>query len=256
MDGLQQLVPQLEDRQAFTLLLDRLCGLLAKRHRLADVKLLPLRQLVLALPKPAECLRDGPLPWFRSGIFPWSVHVFGDGVQQALLHGLTRFAPLLGQSCLGGRSTSQTPVRLLHDLDWRELQASLRRLPTQEDGLLVLHFDLEILLHVALREQAVLLVAIQALVVLEYARVLQLPSLPHLVLRELLLLTEMLLGRLVICKLELDPSDLPNTWINLPLPLAHGVGRIVLVAIEAISITLLDLRLQILTCLLINLTHG
>mmetsp|Transcript_76646 Transcript_76646/g.228450 ORF Transcript_76646/g.228450 Transcript_76646/m.228450 type:complete len:359 (+) Transcript_76646:2459-3535(+) len=98
-----------------------------------------------------------------------------------------------------------------------------------------------------------LLVAIEPFVVLEDARVLQLPRLPHLVLGKLFLLPEMLLGRLVVRKLELDAGDLSDLRIQLPLTLAHRVGYVVVVAVQ---VALLGARLQVLASLLVHLPDG
>mmetsp|Transcript_75942 Transcript_75942/g.222604 ORF Transcript_75942/g.222604 Transcript_75942/m.222604 type:complete len:376 (+) Transcript_75942:1325-2452(+) len=160
VDGLQKLVPELEDGQALALLLDGPRRLLPKGHGLADVELLPLGQLVLALPQAAQGLRDGSLAGLGPGVLPRPVHVLGDGIQQALLHGLARLAALLGQGDLRRGGAGQAAVRLPHHLDRGELHAGLGRLAAQEDGLLLLHLDLKVLFHVALRQQAVLLITI------------------------------------------------------------------------------------------------
>mmetsp|Transcript_82218 Transcript_82218/g.228134 ORF Transcript_82218/g.228134 Transcript_82218/m.228134 type:complete len:305 (+) Transcript_82218:2050-2964(+) len=253
MDGLEQFISKLEDGQAFALLLDRLCGLLPEGHRFPNVELLPLGQLILALPKTAQGLRDGSLARLRPRVFPGPVHVLGDGVQQALLHGLACLAALLRQRGLRGGCAGEAAIRLLDDLDGGQLLPCLGGLATQENGFLLLHFYLEILLDIALGQQAVLLITIEAFMIFEYTRVLQLPCLPHLVFRELLLLPKVLLGRLIIGKFELDASNLPGAWIHFPLPLAHGVGRVVLIFVK---VALPGAGLQVIACLLVDLSDG
>mmetsp|Transcript_49286 Transcript_49286/g.127098 ORF Transcript_49286/g.127098 Transcript_49286/m.127098 type:complete len:508 (+) Transcript_49286:2003-3526(+) len=252
MDGLEQLVPQLEDRQALTLLLDRLAGLLSEGHGLADVELLPLRQLVGGLPETAQRLRHGTLTRLRSWIFPRPVHVLRDRVQQTLLHRLARLAPLLGQRGLSRGRARQAAVRLLDNLHRRQRHAGLGRLAAQEDGLRLLELNLVVFLDVAVGEQALLLVAVQALVVLEHARGAQLLRLPLLVLRKLFLLPQLVPGSLVVRELELDASDPAGPLsLRVVLALAHGVGRIVLIALD-----LLLALLQVLAGDLVHLSQG
>mmetsp|Transcript_25412 Transcript_25412/g.71747 ORF Transcript_25412/g.71747 Transcript_25412/m.71747 type:complete len:565 (+) Transcript_25412:2045-3739(+) len=252
MDCLEQLVPQLENRQTLPLLLDGPRRLLPEGHGLRDVQLLPLGELVGALPQAAERLRDGTLARFRPRVLPGAVHVLGDGVEQTLLHRLPRLASLLGQARLRRGRAGEAAVRLLDDLDGVQLQPPLRRLAAQEDRLPLLELDLEVLLDVAVGEQAVLFVAVQALVVLQHPRVLQLPRLPHLVLGELLLLPQVLLGRLVVRELHPDARDPPDGRVLLFLALAHRVGHVVVVGVRCALIP----RLQVIAGLLVHLAYG
>mmetsp|Transcript_59581 Transcript_59581/g.172567 ORF Transcript_59581/g.172567 Transcript_59581/m.172567 type:complete len:262 (-) Transcript_59581:1302-2087(-) len=152
MDGLQQLVAQLEDRQPFPLLLDGLVRLLAEGNRLADVQLFPLGQLVGRLSEAPQGLCDSPLAGLRPWVFPWSAHVLRNGFEQTLLHGLAGFAPLFCQRCLGRGRSGQAAVGLFHHLDGRQLHARLCCLAPEEDRLALLQLDLEIFLDVAVCE--------------------------------------------------------------------------------------------------------
>lgn len=150
---LDELVPQLENRERLALRLHGQGRLLAKRGRLSERLHLPLGHLVPSQAHAPELRGEVPLASLRHGILPRPVEVLRDGLQRRPLLLLLELPPLLRQRALRHRRALQTPVRVLHDLDRRHVPA-ICRLPRQERRLVLVDLNLNLLLRLLfVREQ-------------------------------------------------------------------------------------------------------
>mmetsp|Transcript_21861 Transcript_21861/g.43414 ORF Transcript_21861/g.43414 Transcript_21861/m.43414 type:complete len:273 (-) Transcript_21861:754-1572(-) len=143
LNCLQQLISQIEDRQALSLLLDALSHLRAVRHIL-PVHPFPLRHFISLRPQALECSCDRSLSRIRIRILPRTVHVFRNRVQQGALACLLGLLSLLRKRTLRVRGTCERPIGVRNDLHRRELCACSRGLTLEERRLVVrnLHFEI------------------------------------------------------------------------------------------------------------------
>mmetsp|Transcript_1473 Transcript_1473/g.3565 ORF Transcript_1473/g.3565 Transcript_1473/m.3565 type:complete len:213 (-) Transcript_1473:1550-2188(-) len=100
LHSLHELLLQVVDRQALSLLPDGSLVSNAIRHGLAHGLCLPLWHLIRHQANAPQLLSKGTLSGVCHGILPWPGQILGNGIQQGALLLVLQLLPLLGQRTL------------------------------------------------------------------------------------------------------------------------------------------------------------